>query len=107
MLPWAILAIFLLMFGGLFIFLPSFAIWTYHRRKMEELQLQRNATAERQLQAQLDALRAEIQSLRDTTLQYDLSFDTALQRLEARVAQLERQRAHTSVDEATQRIGLP
>lgn len=34
-------------------------------------------------------LREEIKSLRDTTLQYDLSFDTALQRMEQRVERLE------------------
>lgn len=47
-------------------------------------------------QAELNALREEVASLRqqihelrDTTMQYDLSFDAALQRLERRVEQTE------------------
>ena len=38
--------------------------------------------------AEFAALRAELASLRDTTTQYDLSFDTSLQRLERRVDQM-------------------
>src|SRR5690348_17131377 len=44
------------------------------------------------LRAEVAQLRKEIHELRDTTTQYDLSFDTALQRLESRVHQVEQQR---------------
>lgn len=37
----------------------------------------------------VELLRKEVDQLRDTTTRYDLSFDTALQRLEARVGYLE------------------
>jgi len=44
---------------------------------------------EERLSADLLSLRAELAQLRETTTQYDVSFDTALQRLEARMAHLE------------------
>ena len=43
------------------------------------------------LRQELAALREEVHSLRDTSTQYDLSFDTALQRMEQRVAHVEQQ----------------
>jgi len=43
------------------------------------------------LRAEIAALREQITDLRDTTTQYDLSFDTALQRMERRVEQMEQQ----------------
>ena len=39
--------------------------------------------------AAVEALRKEVASLRDTTTRYDISFDTALQRLESRTTHLE------------------
>ena len=35
----------------------------------------------------VEALRQEVAGLRDTTTRYDMSFDTALQRLESRIGQ--------------------
>ena len=37
----------------------------------------------------VESLRKEVAELRDITTRYDMSFDTALQRLESRVGQLE------------------
>ncbi|MCS6777483.1 MAG: hypothetical protein RMJ43_12840 [Chloroherpetonaceae bacterium] len=70
--------------------IPIVAILTRHRQKMLELQLRLRQHQDTNLRETVEQLRAEVQSLRDTALQYDLSFDTALQRLEARVTQLER-----------------
>src|SRR5579871_5264766 len=70
--------------------IPFALIWTTHRRKMEELKLQKQRLIAQDVQAQFDALRAEIHDLRDTAMQYDLSFDAALHRVESRLAQLER-----------------
>jgi hypothetical protein len=91
-------------FFGLFIGLPGVAIWAHHRRKMEELKIQQQLMVDKNVQAQLDAIRAEIQSLRDTTLQYDLSFDTNLQEMERRLHALERQSSSRpmTTEEATQ-----
>jgi uncharacterized protein YlxW (UPF0749 family) len=65
-------------------------IWTYHRRKMEELRLKGGRIMTEDIRTEFATLRAEIRDLRDTTMQYDLSFDTALQQMERRVEKLER-----------------
>jgi hypothetical protein len=100
---WFLIGMFIFFFG-LFVGLPGLAIWAYHRRKMEELKIQQRVMVDRNVQGQLDAIRAEIQSLRDTTLQYDLSFDTNLQQMERRLHALERQSPSRpmTTEEATQ-----
>src|ERR1041385_960901 len=70
--------------------IPLSAIWTHHRRKVLELQLQLRNHGDSSVRASVDALREEVRSLRETTMQYDLSFDSALQRMEHRVDGLER-----------------
>jgi hypothetical protein len=70
--------------------IPVSGIWTSHRRKMLELQLRLRNEGSSSLQAEVEALRQEVRNLRDTTMQYDLSFDTALQRMEQRVEGIER-----------------
>jgi hypothetical protein len=68
--------------------------WIQHRSKIAEWKLQARTKADTNVQGALDALRqeirAEIQALRDTATQYDLSFDTALQRMDRRVEGVER-----------------
>jgi len=71
--------------------IPFALIWTHHKRKMMELRLQREVAVNQQVQAQLDAIRSEIQALRDTSTQYDMSFDAALERMDRRVQLIERQ----------------
>ena len=72
--------------------IPLSAIWAYHRRKMLEIQLKlRGQGTSTDVKAEIEALRQELRSLRDTTTQYDISFDTALQRMESRVEGVERQ----------------
>src|SRR5579871_6791272 len=82
--------VFMVVLPTLLFSIPILAIWTSHRRKMEEMRLQRQGSLGKEIQAEFAAVRAEIQSLRDTTMQYDLSFDNALQGLERRMATLER-----------------
>ena len=65
-------------------------IWTHHRRKMEELRMQRGKVMAEDIRTEFAAIRAEIRDLRDTSMQYDLSFDTAMQQMERRVNKLER-----------------
>ena len=72
--------------------IPIVMILTKHRRQMLELRLrlqQGNGT----VQSEIQELRQEIQALRETSMQYDLSFDAALQRLEQRVARTEQNTA--------------
>ena len=70
--------------------IPLSAIWTSHRRKMLMMQLQLRNQGDSGVRASVEALREEVRSLRETTMQYDLSFDSALQRMERRVDGLER-----------------
>jgi uncharacterized protein HemX len=70
---------------GIFI-LP---VWTAHQRKMMELKLQAGQKADDNLLQELQSLKAQITDLRDTTTRYDMSFDSALQRIESRVGHLE------------------
>ena len=70
--------------------IPIVAIITKHQRKMLEMRLQMENRGDSSVRAELEALRQEVQSLRNTSMQYDLSFDTALQRMESRMDSFER-----------------
>ncbi len=69
--------------------IPALLIWTHHKRTMEELRLRNKNAIGETIKAEFASVRAEIQALRDTSTQYDLSFDTSLQRLERRIEQIE------------------
>ena len=75
---------------GMFFGLPMLVIWTKHQRRMLELQLLKGGNVDQNLQSELQALRQEMRSLRETTMQYDLSFDTALQNMERKQEGLDR-----------------
>ena len=79
----AILCIF-----GLPLSVPLLRIWTKHQSEMMQMRL-RLQQGDGHSHADIAALRQEIQALRETSMQYDLSFDAALQRLEQRVARSE------------------
>lgn len=70
--------------------IPLVGIWTEHRRKMLELQLKLRQQGDGSVKQELESLRQEMRQLRDTTMQYDLSFDSALQRMEGRMENVER-----------------
>jgi hypothetical protein len=70
--------------------IPLSAIWGHNRRKMMELKMRMTQGDDASVRAAIEALRAEVKSLRDTTMQYDISFDSALQRVESRVDRMER-----------------
>jgi hypothetical protein len=70
--------------------IPFFAVWTSHQRKVLEMQLRLKGHDDPGLRTEIEALRQEVRALRDTSMQYDLSFDTALQRMENRVEGVER-----------------
>ena len=90
-----LVAVFLIFGGG---GLVRYVIENMNRTRVELAQLRSQQTTDRgsahdieALRAEVAALRAQIMELRDTTTQYDLSFDTALQRMERRVEQMEQQ----------------
>ena len=89
--PWIIVLIVVLVPTMGVLSIPLLAIWTHHRRKMEELAMRHQQAQQEDVRAEFAALRAELKNLRDTTMQYDLSFDTNLQHIDRRLGQLERQ----------------
>lgn len=68
--------------------IPLFNLWTKHQREMLQLRLQMQQ-GNGNSNTEIEALRQEVQALRETSMQYDLSFDAALQRVEQRVARVE------------------
>ena len=78
----------------LFALLPMYGLYTYHKRQMEKLRLQRDNLLSQHIANEFAAVREEIKALRDTSMQYDLSFDTALHQMERRVNGLEREAYH-------------
>ena len=75
--------------GGMVLSIPLYALWTYHKRKLEEIKARQRSTIDKATLEAIDGLRKEMAALRDTTTQYDMSFDTALKRLESRMDNVE------------------
>ena len=76
--------------GACFVFsIPLSAIWMGHQQKMRKLDAEARSSTGNLSSNDVTMLREELRQLRETTLSYDLSFDTALQRLEARTNDLE------------------
>lgn len=75
-----------------------------------ELRLQAQQGQNEDVTRQLAALRAEIASLRDTSTQFDMSVEHAVQRLEEKVARIESKGQASAIPapmtEETQRVGL-
>jgi predicted nucleic acid-binding Zn-ribbon protein len=97
----------MVLFGMGFTFgIPLSLIWTHHRRKMLELQIRLKNESTDNTQQSMNALREEMRALRDNTMQYDLSFDTAIQRMEQRMQAIERKTSQVeSETQVKQRIG--
>lgn len=78
-------------------------------RRME-MRLQAQQGQNEDVTLQLEALRAEIASLRDTSTQFDMSLEHAVQRLEEKVIRLEAKGQGPVIPPAvpgeTQRVGL-
>lgn len=90
-LDWTAAALlFAIIVPGMVLLIPIIAIVTHHRRQMAQMRIETVQRQNPELRAELAALRAEIHALRDTTTQYDLSFDTALQHMERRLSAVER-----------------
>src|SRR5262245_41546216 len=70
--------------------IPIYALWSDHSRQMMKLKLQLQNQGDANLRASVEALQQEVRALRETSTQYDLSFDAALQRMEQRMENVER-----------------
>ena len=90
---------------GMFFGIPLLVIWTRHQRRMLELKLMQGNTVDSSVQAELQALRQEVRSLRDTTMQYDLSFDTALQNMERKQEGMDRKIQNLQHDSISELVG--
>lgn len=75
------------------VMIPIVAIYTSHQRKVLEIKLRIQQEARGTGNTDVARLRDELAELRDTATRYDLSFDTALQRMESRLASVE-ERTH-------------
>ncbi len=69
--------------------IPLLAIWTSHQRKLAEIKASGVQSNDNSLRSEVEALRAEVASLRDTTTKFDLSFDSQLTQLETRLERTE------------------
>jgi hypothetical protein len=69
--------------------IPIIAIIASFKHKGEELRLKAGMMGDANLASQLREIQTQIAELRDTTTRYDVSFDSALQRIESRVGSLE------------------
>jgi len=77
--------------------------------RLDQPQETQPSLAEDRVLAQLQALRAEVAQLRDTSTQFDLSLEHAVQRLEERVSRGEAKSAPSqpqTAAEEPQRLGL-
>ena len=78
-------------------------------RRME-MRLQAQQGKNEDVTRQLDALRAEVAALRDTSTQFDMSLEHSVERLEERVGRVETKvvagPVATSQPESMQRVGL-
>jgi hypothetical protein len=79
--------------GGLAI--PISAIWGHHVRKLAEIKASGVQSVDNALRNEVDALRAEVAALRDTTTKFDLSFDAQLTQLETRMERSEEKTLRT------------
>ncbi len=86
-----------LMFFGLFGVI-GFVAYLKHQRKLIELQILagKNPSISQNNTSELQDILTQLHELRDTTTRYDMSFDSALQRLEGRMSRME-QIQHQSV----------
>jgi hypothetical protein len=69
--------------------IPIIAIVAAFKHKSEELRIKAGMMGDANVASQLREIQNQITELRDTTTRYDMSFDSALQRIESRVGNLE------------------
>jgi hypothetical protein len=74
------------------------AIILEHFQKLAKIKAETHSVGNAEIAQALDSVRREIAELRETTTRYDLSFDSALQRLEGRVANIEQSSRQSSSD---------
>lgn len=71
--------------------IPITAMVLKHRKEMLQMELEKRKISNRAIEEQIEALRAEINALRETSTQYDMSLQANLENLQERVRMLEEQ----------------
>lgn len=71
--------------------IPITAMVLKHRKEMLQMELEKRRLSNQAVEERIEALRAEIAALRETTTQYDLSIQANLENLQERVRALEEQ----------------
>ncbi len=61
----------------------------WHKQEMTKIAARARPSGGEEVKAAIDDLRREVADLRDTATRYDMSFDTARQRLESRLGHVE------------------
>lgn len=69
--------------------IPITAIVTSHFRHLAEIKARTASGLSEEVRAELNEIKSQIISLRDTTTKFDMTFDAALSRLEERVDRVE------------------
>ena len=80
-------------FGVMFVFgSPVLVVHAIlrHKQRMRELDRGLSPVSDANLRLEVEKLRQELRQLRDTTSQYDISFDTALQNMERKYETMDR-----------------
>jgi hypothetical protein len=75
-----------------------------YRQKVAELKLKSGGKNDQNSLVEMRALRNEMMELRDTSTEYNLSFDTALQRMESRITRLEQRIGQVEQETHTARL---
>lgn len=84
---------------------PLIAVIANHQQKLAEIR-SKGQSADTALAEEIRNLKLQVEEMRDTTTRYDMSFDTALQRIESRVSNVE-QRLSTVESETQVVQGRP
>ena len=79
-------------------------IWTKHRQKIAEMKLKNSGSLPVELKTELASMRSDIHQLRDTTMQYDLSFDTALQQMDRRLGNIEAKKSYVEAENPQEKV---
>jgi hypothetical protein len=91
--------------AGLVLMVPITWIVTNHRRKLEEMRMHHSVAVAEETRLAIEAVRKEVAALRDTTTEYDMSFDTALHRMESRMGNIEQRVLQVERVQEGQRLG--
>ena len=65
--------------------IPIVAIITSHQRKLAEIKARMTSGLSAEVRAELNEIKEQLASLRETTTRFDMAFDAALTRLESRM----------------------